>query len=32
MPKHVKLRTLTEEESQAVKRLAASRTASMQRV
>jgi transposase len=27
MPKHVKLRTLTEEESQAVKRLAASRTA-----
>jgi transposase len=27
MPKHVKLRTLTEEESQGVKRLAASRTA-----
>jgi len=32
MPKHVKLRTLTEEESQAVKRLAASRTAAMRSV
>ena len=32
MPKHVKLRALTEEESQAVKRLAASRTAALRSV
>lgn len=32
MPKHVKLRTLTEEEAQAVQRLATSRTAAMRSV